>query len=226
MQVAWHKLEKAKFLSGQRWHAKIGPCSLFVGEVDPFVESDLWREHHREGETLYSYKICIYDLKAQPISEEILTSGTISDSSRDHHATAVKARVVAIARQDPRCKRRHRKLESPSLELLGWLSELIMRTITGAYEHWRRQSQYWEENHVKEHLGYTNPHREPVITIGYLLSEAEAHNIDDDWWDIHQRRRRTAIEGVVAKLVRDGRLVSSTAYDRRRDSEVRAFSPA
>jgi hypothetical protein len=226
MRVAWHELEKSKFLPAKRWHAKIGPCTLFVGEVDPFIENDIWREHHREGETLYSYKICIYDFKVQPTHEEIIATGTISDSTNDHHASAVKARVVNIARQDPRCKQSHRQQIAPSPELVTWLSELVMKTITHAYETWRQRSDYWKTHHVEQHLGHTNPYNEPVITIGYLLGEAEAHNVDNTWWEIYEHRRRSAVENVVRKLVRQGRLNQSTAYDRNHEREVKAFSPA
>jgi len=218
-------MEKGKFLSGARWHAKIGPCTLIVGEVDPFVKSDLWREHHRDGETLYSYEICIYDLKAQPIGKDILASGTISDSSRDPQANAVKARVVAIARANPRCKRPHRQLQSPSPELMTWLSELIMKTITRAYEVWHERTEYWKANASKLNLGSTNPYHEPVVTVGNLLAEVETHSISDDWWNNNPRRRRTAIESAVNKLVKQGHLTISTAYDRRQDREVKALSP-
>jgi hypothetical protein len=229
MRVAWSEMEKSKYLSGRRWHAKIGPCTLHLREVDPAFDlerREQWRAARQANQDLFEYEICIYDLKATPIAKETLESGTIATDERDYQALRIKARVVEIARRHPRCKRAHRTLEPPPPELLTWLSDLVLNTINHAYGLWHQQSEYWEKNHIKENLGYKNPYHEPVITIGYLLSEAEARNVDDDWWDIHARRRRSAIESVVNKLVRQGRLRSSTAYNRKNEREIMAYSPA
>ena len=217
MHVAW---EEKKEAFSRSWMAAIGPCILYLEEVNPATNIGLWTREHRDGETLYEYKIYITTKEDGKADSTKKLDGFISDDSQDRKATEVKAKVVSLARQCPECKYRRRTLETPPPELLEDLRVLAMELITDAYVAWSSRSDTWR----KENPGRRVPYSEPVISAGYLLDEFNQRNVGS-WWHAFVHRRRAVVDMILRQLVKEKKLSISTALDPGSDSEVKAYSP-
>jgi hypothetical protein len=217
MHVAW---EEQQGTISRSWMAAIGPCILYLEEVSPSSNIGLWTREHRDGETLYEYKIYITTKEEGKADATRKLDGFISDDSQNRKATEVKAKVVELARRCPDCKHRRRVLEEPPAELLADLRTLTMALITDAYVSWWRRNETWR----KENPGRRSPHSEPVISAGYLIDEFNQRKLDS-WWHAFFHRRRAVVSMILRQLVKEKKLAISTAIDPDSDKEVKAYSP-
>lgn len=217
MRVAW---EEKRDSIGRSWMAAIGPCILYLEEVSPVTNIGLWTREHRDGETLYEYKIYITTQEAGKADSTQKLDGFISDDSQNRNATQVKAKVVELARQCEGCKHRRRVLDAPPTELLEELCSLAMELITDAYQSWWSRTDAWR----KANPSRRSPHREPVISAGYLLDEFNQRSLGS-WWDAFVHRRRAVVSMILHRLVKERKLSISTALDPDSDKEVKAYSP-